>query len=126
MTPEQVISRAVEAIRIAKEYTDDIEFSCEDASRSQPEFLYRIIEAAIREGATTINIPDTVGYAVPSEFGAFVRDLREHVYNSDQAVWSVHCHNDLGLARGQLLVRCSPRRCSSDRVLHQRSWRKSG
>lgn len=76
MTPEQVISRAVEAIRIAKEYTDDIEFSCEDASRSQPEFLYRIIEAAIREGATTINIPDTVGYAVPSEFGAFVRDLR--------------------------------------------------
>ena len=98
MTPEQVISRAVEAIRIAKEYTDDIEFSCEDASRSQPEFLYRIIEAAIREGATTINIPDTVGYAVPSEFGAFVRDLREHVYNSDQAVWSVHCHNDLGLA----------------------------
>lgn len=65
MTPEQVISRAVEAIRIAKEYTDDIEFSCEDASRSQPEFLYRIIEAAIREGATTINIPDTVGYAVP-------------------------------------------------------------
>ncbi len=86
------------AIRIAKEYTDDIEFSCEDASRSQPEFLYRIIEAAIREGATTINIPDTVGYAVPSEFGAFVRDLREHVYNSDQAVWSVHCHNDLGLA----------------------------
>lgn len=98
MTPEQVISRAVEAIRIAKEYTDDIEFSCEDASRSQPEFLYRIIEAAIREGATTINIPDTVGYAVPSEFGAFVRDLREHVYNADQAVWSVHCHNDLGLA----------------------------
>ena len=98
MTPEQVISRAVEAIKKAKEYTDDIEFSCEDASRSEPEFLYRIIEAAIREGATTINIPDTVGYAVPSEFGHFIQDLREHIYNSDQAIWSVHCHNDLGLA----------------------------
>lgn len=98
MTPEQVIARAVEAIRVAKEYTDDIEFSCEDASRSEPEFLYRIIEAAIREGATTINIPDTVGYALPSQFGHFIKDLREHVYNADQAVWSVHCHNDLGLA----------------------------
>lgn len=98
MTPEQVIARAVEAIRVAKEYTDDIEFSCEDASRSEPEFLYRIIEAAIREGATTINIPDTVGYALPSQFGYFIKDLREHVYNADQAVWSVHCHNDLGLA----------------------------
>lgn len=98
MKPGQVIEAAVNAIREAKKYTDDIEFSCEDASRSEPEFLYRVIEAAIREGANTINIPDTVGYSVPSQFGEFIKDLREHVYNSDKAVWSVHCHNDLGLA----------------------------
>ena len=98
LQPGQVIEAAVSAIREAKKYTDDIEFSCEDASRSEPEFLYRIIEAAIREGANTINIPDTVGYAVPSVFGEFIKNLREHVYNSDQAIWSVHCHNDLGLA----------------------------
>ena len=96
LQPGQVIEAAVSAIREAKKYTDDIEFSCEDASRSEPEFLYRIIEAAIREGANTINIPDTVGYAVPSVFGEFIKNLREHVYNSDQAIWSVHCHNDLG------------------------------
>ncbi len=98
LPPEEVIAKAVEAIRVAKKYTDDIEFSCEDASRSDPEFLYRIIEAAIREGATTINIPDTVGYAVPAQFGEFVADLKAHVYNSDKVIWSVHCHNDLGLA----------------------------
>ncbi len=98
MKPEEVVERAVKAIQEARKYTDDIEFSCEDATRSEPEFLYRIIEAAIREGATTINIPDTVGYAIPTEFGHFIEDLREHIYNSDKAVWSVHCHNDLGMA----------------------------
>lgn len=98
MKPEQVLERAVEAVKAARQYTDDIEFSCEDGYRSEPEFLYRICEAVIREGATTINIPDTVGYGIPSLYGEFIRDLREHVYNSDKAIWSVHCHNDLGMA----------------------------
>ncbi len=98
MTPEQVVEAAVKAVRLARNYTDDIEFSCEDATRSDPDFLYRILEAVIREGANTINIPDTVGYAIPAQFGQFMKDLREHVYNSEKAIWSVHCHNDLGLA----------------------------
>lgn len=98
MTPDQVMERAIEAVRFAKNYTDDIEFSCEDAYRSEPEFLYRICEAVIKEGATTINIPDTVGYAVPELYGEFMRDLLQKIPNSDKAVWSVHCHNDLGMA----------------------------
>jgi 2-isopropylmalate synthase len=98
MTPETVLERAVEAVRAARQYTDDVEFSCEDGYRSEPEFLYRICEAVIREGATTVNIPDTVGYAIPELYGEFIRNLREHIPNSDKAVWSVHCHNDLGMA----------------------------
>ena len=98
MTPEAVLERAVEAVRACRKYTDDIEFSAEDGYRSEPEFLYRICEAAISAGATTINIPDTVGYGIPELYGQFLRDLREHVPNSDKAVWSVHCHNDLGMA----------------------------
>jgi 2-isopropylmalate synthase len=85
-------------VRFARQFTDDVEFSPEDGYRSEPEFLYRVLEAAIAEGATTINIPDTVGYAVPELYGAFIRDLREKIPNSDKAVWSVHCHNDLGMA----------------------------
>ena len=77
---------------------DDVEFSPEDGYRSEPDFLCRVLEAVIAEGATTINIPDTVGYAVPELFGEFIRTLRERVPNSDKAVWSVHCHNDLGMA----------------------------
>ncbi len=98
MSPEQVLERAAEAVRAARKYTDDIEFSCEDATRSEPEFMARVIEAAIKEGATTINIPDTVGYSIPTEFGKFLANLRGLVSNSDKAIWSVHCHNDLGLA----------------------------
>ena len=98
MTPDEVFERAVAAVRACAKYTDDIEFSAEDGYRSDPEFLYRICEAVIDAGATTVNIPDTVGYAVPELYGAFIADLREHVPNSDKAVWSVHCHNDLGMA----------------------------
>src|SRR5205823_11561137 len=76
----------------------DVEFSPEDGSRSDPDFLCRVLEAVIKDGASTINIPDTVGYAVPQQFGEFIRQLRSRVPNSDKAVWSVHCHNDLGMA----------------------------
>ncbi|MFT5658572.1 MAG: 2-isopropylmalate synthase [Gammaproteobacteria bacterium] len=98
MSPDEVVEAAVKAIKIARRYTDNIEFSPEDAGRSDPDFLCRVIEAVIAEGATTINIPDTVGYNLPHQFGALVKDLIERVPNSDKAVFSVHCHNDLGLA----------------------------
>ena len=98
MTREQVLEQAIQAVRFARNLTDDIEFSPEDGYRSDPEFLARVVEAVIREGARTINIPDTVGYAIPELYGQFIKTLRERVPNSDQAIWSVHCHNDLGMA----------------------------
>ncbi len=98
MSREQVFEQAKLAVRFARNLCDDVEFSPEDGYRSDPEFLARVLEAVIAEGARTINIPDTVGYAVPELFGAFIRDLRQRVPNSDKAVWSVHCHNDLGMA----------------------------
>ena len=98
MTPDQVFEQARSAVRFARTVCDDIEFSPEDGYRSDPDFLCRVIEAVIAEGATTINIPDTVGYAVPELYGSFIAKLRERVPNSDKAVWSVHCHNDLGMA----------------------------
>ena len=98
MTPEQVYEQAKLAVRFARNACPDVEFSPEDGSRSELDFLCRVLEAVIREGATTINIPDTVGYAVPQQFGAFIKTLREKIPNSDKAVWSVHCHNDLGMA----------------------------
>ena len=98
MTADEVFKRAVENVAYAKSLCDDVEFSCEDASRSDPAFLYKILEAVINAGASTVNIPDTVGYAVPNEFGALIRGIRENVPNIDKAVISVHCHNDLGLA----------------------------
>ncbi len=98
MTPDQVFEQARLAVRFARGFTDDVEFSAEDGSRSEIDFLCRVIEAVIDEGATTINIPDTVGYAVPVQYGELMRTLRERVPNSDKAVWSVHCHNDLGMA----------------------------
>jgi 2-isopropylmalate synthase len=96
--PDEVVEMAVRAVRFARERADEVEFSPEDASRSELPFLCRLIEEVIRAGATTINIPDTVGYAVPSEFGLFIQRIREGVPNMDKAVLSVHCHNDLGLA----------------------------
>src|SRR5437588_8657 len=98
MAPEQVLAQAVKSIQWAREYTDNIEFSPEDAGRSEPDFLCRLVEASIAAGATTINIPDTVGYTMPWQFGELIKSLRERVPNSDKAVWSVHCHNDLGMA----------------------------
>src|SRR4051812_24119047 len=98
MTPEQVLEQAKQSVRFARNLCGDIEFSPEDGYRSDPDFLCRVLEAVIAEGATTINVPDTVGYAVPELYGQFIKTLRERVPNSDQAVWSVHCHNDLGMA----------------------------
>ena len=98
MDPEDVLKKAVAAVRHARQYTDDVEFSPEDAGRAEPDFLCRVLEAVIAAGATTVNIPDTVGYTLPHMFGALIKSLRERVPNSGNAVWSVHCHNDLGMA----------------------------
>ncbi len=98
MSPEQVFEQARLTTRFARTLCDNLEFSPEDGYRSDPDFLCRVLEAVIAEGATTINIPDTVGYAVPELYGEFIRNLRERIPNSDKAVWSVHCHNDLGMA----------------------------
>lgn len=98
MTRDQVLKTAVEMVQYAKSLTDNIEFSPEDAGRSDPKFLYEILQATIEAGATTVNIPDTVGYTVPIEFGALIKGIKENVPNINKAVISVHCHNDLGLA----------------------------
>src|SRR5574337_1500866 len=98
MTREQVLEQARLSVRFARQLCGDVEFSPEDGYRSDPDFLCRVLEAAIQEGATTLNIPDTVGYAIPALYGQFIRNLRERIPDSDKAVWSVHCHNDLGLA----------------------------
>ncbi|MFK4754545.1 MULTISPECIES: 2-isopropylmalate synthase [Oceanospirillaceae] len=98
MQPDQVLEQAVYAVKKARNLVADVEFSCEDAGRSEIDFLCRIIEAAINAGARTINIPDTVGYAIPEEFGHTIKTLLQRIPNADKAIFSVHCHNDLGLA----------------------------
>ncbi len=98
MAKEEIVRRAVESVQMAREYCDDVEFSPEDAARTEPDFLTEVVESAIEAGATTVNIPDTVGYAMPEQFGGLIRHLMRHVRNIDDAVMSVHCHNDLGLA----------------------------
>ena len=98
MEPNDVLKQAVDAVKMARKFTDNVEFSPEDAGRSELDFLCRIIEAVIDAGATTINIPDTVGYNLPSQFGSLIKSLIERIPNSDKAVFSVHCHNDLGMA----------------------------
>ena len=98
MSPDQVVEQAVKAVKWARQYTDDVEFSPEDAGRSDITFLCRILEAVINAGARTLNIPDTVGYTMPEQFGNLIHTLRERIPGSDKAVFSVHCHNDLGLA----------------------------
>ncbi|MBE9504270.1 MAG: 2-isopropylmalate synthase [Proteobacteria bacterium] len=95
---EEVLEAAVAAVKHAKSYTDNIEFSAEDAVRSDVDYLCRVVEAVIKAGATTVNIPDTVGYAIPSEFGQLIKTIHDQVPNIDETVISVHCHNDLGLA----------------------------
>ena len=104
MTPDQVLEQAVKAVERARRYTDDVEFSPEDAGRSELDFLCRILEAVIAAGARTVNIPDTVGYNIPHQFGSLIKALRERVGNADQAIFSVHCHNDLGLATANSLA----------------------
>ena len=98
MKPDEVVAAAQAAVAQARRFTNDVEFSAEDASRSDVDFLCRIFDVAIRAGATVINVPDTVGYTTPAEYAALIRTLRERIPNSDRVTWSVHCHDDLGLA----------------------------
>ncbi len=98
MSREQVIEAAVEGVKYARKYTSDVEFSAEDASRSDLDYLCQVLEAAIAAGATTVNIPDTVGYATPEEWGKFIRNIRQRVKGIEKVILSVHCHDDLGLA----------------------------
>jgi len=98
MTKDEVLETAVEAVKYARKFTDNVEFSCEDAARSEIDFLCKIIEEVIKAGATVINIPDTVGYSIPEEFGKLISEIKNRVPNIDKCIISVHCHNDLGLA----------------------------
>jgi 2-isopropylmalate synthase len=98
MEPDAVLEAAVRTVKLARQYTDDVEFSAEDAVRSEVDFLCRIFEATIKAGATTINVPDTVGYSVPDKWAELFRTLMQRVPNADKAVWSTHCHDDLGMA----------------------------
>ena len=111
-TLDEVIERAIYMVKRARNYTDDVEFSCEDAGRTPIADLARVVEAAINAGATTINIPDTVGYTMPFEFAGIISGLYERVPNIDKAIISVHTHDDLGLAVGNSLAagtcRCTP------------------
>ncbi|MCB9482314.1 MAG: 2-isopropylmalate synthase, partial [Desulfobacteraceae bacterium] len=103
MDPEKVLEKAVEAVKYAKTFTDNVEFSAEDGSRSDKDFLCRVVDAVIDAGATTVNIPDTVGYALPDEYGSLIKYIMENSKNAHKAVISVHCHNDLGLATANTL-----------------------
>lgn len=104
MTPEDVLDRAKKMVAYAKKYCSDIEFSAEDATRSEPEFLYRVFEAVIKAGATVINVPDTVGYTTPDEFYSLIKNIKENVPNIDKAKIAVHCHNDLGMGVSNTLA----------------------
>ncbi len=103
-TREEILNIARDMVALAKSKCADVEFSAEDAGRSDREYLYKVIEAVIKAGATTVNIPDTVGYTIPDEFGKLIRDIRLNVKNIDQAIISTHCHNDLGLATANSLA----------------------
>jgi len=96
--PQILLEQAVEAVKYARKYTADVEYSPEDATRAREEYLVQLLAAVIKAGATVINIPDTVGYALPHEFGSLIKRLRENVYGMDRVILSVHCHDDLGLA----------------------------
>src|SRR5437667_461358 len=104
MAKDEIVRRAVEGVRHAKAYCADVEFSPEDAARTELDFLAEVVEKAIEAGATTINIPDTVGYAVPEQYAAAIRHLKKTVRGIDNVVLSVHCHNDLGLAVANSVV----------------------
>ena len=104
MDPEEVIGRVIEMVKYARSFCDDVEFSPEDAGRSDPDFLYVVLEEAIKAGATTLNIPDTVGYTTPNEFGGIIAGIVEHVPGVEDVILSVHCHDDLGLATANTLA----------------------
>ncbi|MEN8173296.1 MAG: 2-isopropylmalate synthase, partial [Chloroflexota bacterium] len=104
MSPDEVVNKACEMVAYAKSYCDDVEFSPEDAGRSDPEFLYRILGKVIQAGATTINIPDTVGYTTPDEFGKLIKGIMTHTNGIEDVIVSVHCHDDLGLATANALA----------------------
>jgi 2-isopropylmalate synthase len=104
MTEDQVVERAVQAVKWAREYTDDVEFSAEDAVRSDMDFLVRIFDAVIKAGATTLNVPDTVGYSIPVLWGDIFKQLIARLPNSNKVIWSTHCHNDLGMASANSLA----------------------
>ena len=97
-TREEIIERAIAATKYAKKFAEDVEFYCEDAGRTDNEYLARVVEAVIKAGATVVNIPDTTGYCLPDEYGAKIKYLMEHVDGIDKAILSTHCHNDLGMA----------------------------
>ena len=97
-TPEEIIERAIAAVKYAKKYVEDVEFYAEDAGRSDNEYLARVIEAVIKAGATVVNIPDTTGYCLPEEYGLKIKYLMENVKGIHKAIISTHCHNDLGMA----------------------------
>ncbi|MCR5003260.1 MAG: 2-isopropylmalate synthase [Bacteroidales bacterium] len=103
-TPEEILERAVKAVKYAKKYVEDVEFYAEDAGRTDNEYLARVVEAVIAAGATVVNIPDTTGYCLPSEYGAKIKYLMDHVQNIDKATISTHCHNDLGMATANTMA----------------------
>ncbi|MER3496924.1 MAG: 2-isopropylmalate synthase [Armatimonadota bacterium] len=103
MTPEKALEVGVEAVKKARQYTDDIEYFMEDSGRAEPDYVYKVTEEIIRAGATTINVPDTTGYTFPSEYRALIAGIINNVPNADQAIFSCHCHNDLGMATANTL-----------------------
>jgi len=102
--PEAIIERAVEAVKYAKKYVEDVEFYAEDAGRTENEYLARVVEAVIKAGATVVNIPDTTGYTLPFEFGEKIRYLKENVKGIDNVIIATHCHNDLGMATANTIA----------------------
>ena len=123
MTPDQVLEQSMLAVRFARNASDDVEFSPEDAGRSEPDFLCRVIEAVIKEGARRSTFPTRSATRCREQFGEFIRKLRERIPNSDKAVWSMHCHNDLGMAVANSLAAVHDRRRAPGRVHHQRPGR---
>ena len=103
-TPDEIVRRAIESVKYARQFVDDVEFYAEDAGRADNEFLARVVEAAVGAGATVINIPDTTGYCLPNEYGAKIAYLRNNVSNIDKAILSTHCHNDLGMATANTIA----------------------
>ena len=122
LTEDEAVERAVRAVKLARNFVDDVEFYAEDAGRADQDFLCRIIEAAIKAGATVVNIPDTTGYNMPWSFGARIADLRNRVAGIEDATISVHTHNDLGMATALAIDAVAQRR-DAGRVHHQRARR---